>query len=131
MPKQRITIDLTTTSSTEDVFSALALLNPTDLTITTKVVSNGHAHAAKKIRGPRGPYRKRRPHRKRGTYEVNRERPARYQDARLVWDSVNGVIDINATLSNLGLTREELIKLKTRRGTVESSLRSAIAQGRG
>ena len=50
--KQTITVTMTTSASTEDVFSALALLNPEDLSLSTKPVANGLGKTERKSTRP-------------------------------------------------------------------------------
>tara|TARA_R100000049_G_C1914020_1_gene60700 strand:- start:439 stop:837 length:399 start_codon:yes stop_codon:yes gene_type:complete len=114
--RQRITVELTTTSSTDDIFAALALLKPDDLKISTKRLDC-------KQKSVRGPYRKRR-----SPSKERYARPRHYKNLRLVWDGEAGHINVRATLHNLGLTPDGLLAKKTKAGTVECVTKHAMVR---
>ena len=113
--KQEVTVTLTTSASTEDVFSALALLNPEDLSLNTVPVPNGKV--------------KKRPKDVRKKYAFGR--PKHMTDERVVWNELENRIDVAASCTNIGLTPSELWSKTAKRGTVEHTIKSAIGRNPG
>ena len=113
--KQKVTVTLTTYASTEDIFSALALLNPEDLALNTVVINGNHGkHGGKKDTRKKYVFR----------------RPSHMTDERVVWDALENRIDILASCENIGLAPSELWNTTAKRGTAEHTIKSAIGRKR-
>jgi len=109
--KQTITVTMTTSASTEDVFSALALLNPEDLSLSTKPVANG----GKTERKSTIPFA-----------DGKFSRPPNYTDERIIWDAVRGRIDVKASLRALDTTGDQLRAIITKHNTAKYAIKMAM-----
>ena len=117
----KVTVDLITASTVEDVYIALASLSPIKQTVSTDELPNDK-HSP---RGVRGPYKKRQ-----SKHDHVFKRPRKYIDVRLVWDERFNRVDVEASLKNIGMTREQIDKMKTRFGSIEHTIKRAM-RGRG
>jgi len=120
----KVTVDLITASTIEDVYVALASLSPIKQTTSIDELPNDKH----KSKGVRGPYKKS----KRGHIRdhVTFKRPRKYTDARLVWDKHLNHVDVEASLKNVGMTREQIDKMVTKQGSIEHTIKRAM-RGRG
>ena len=119
----KVTVDLVTESTVEDVYIALASLSPIKQTVSTDELPNDKH----KPKGVRGPYKKRQNKDRPGT---EYERPHKYIDMRLVWDDYLNRIDVDASLKNIGMTREQIGSMTTKFATIEYTIKRAML-GRG
>lgn len=120
----KVTVDLVTESTVEDVYIALASLSPIKQTVSTDELPNDKH----KPKGVRGPYKKRQNKDKPGTATF--KRPRKYADMRLVWDEYLNRIDVDASLKNIGMTREQIGSMTTKFATIEYTIKRAML-GRG
>ena len=118
----KVTVDLVTASTVEDVYIALASLSPIKQTVSTDELPNGKHNS----RGVRGPYKKRQDKHD----HVRFKRPHKYTDMRLVWDERFNRVDVEASLKNIGMTREQIDRMKTKFGSIEHTIKRAM-RGRG
>ena len=119
----KVTVDLITASTVEDVYIALASLSPIKQTISTDELSNGKHNS----KGVRGPYKKRQNEdRPVTTYK----RPHKYTDMRLVWNKHLNRVDVDASLKNIGMTRKQIDDMATKSTTIEYTIKRAM-RGRG
>ena len=109
--KQTITVTMTTSASTEDVFSALALLNPEDLSLSTKPGANGGKTERKSTR----PFA-----------DGKISRPPSYTDGRIIWNAAKGRIDVLASLRALNTTGDQLRAIVTKHDTAEYAVKMAM-----
>ena len=123
----KVTVDLITASTVEDVYIALASLSPIKQTVSTDELPNGKHNP----KGVRGPYKKTRTTHQHDNDGVPlHKRPDKYTDQRLVWDERRNCIDVDATLKNIGLTREDIDDKAWKTGSIEHSVKRAM-RGRG
>lgn len=113
--KQKVTVELITASSIGDIFTALSMLSPDNLNVKINAVPNS-GNGARRI--PRKVGNSGRSGRK--------GRPVHYGDDRIVWDAKNGNIDVNASLTKMNMTRENLMKINTRVGTAEYAVKQGM-----
>ena len=123
----KVTVDLITASTVEDVYIALASLSPIKQTVSTDELPNGKHNP----KGVRGPYKKTRTTHQHDNDGVPlHKRPVKYTDQRLVWDERRNCVDVDATLNIIGLTRKDIDVMTTRQGSIEHTLKRAM-RGRG
>lgn len=131
-----LNVDITKIS---EVYEALQLVNGVHIgsvesstAIVTNGNGNGHSPKAVKVEAKS----KRRSKRKK-TGHQKRRRSVLFTDPRAVLsqssksDGMWPSIDYEATLQNLGVTKEELASMKTRNGTLECAVKRSIAQKGG
>ena len=119
----KVTVDLVTESTVEDVYIALASLSPIKQTVSTGELPDDK-HKPKSVRGP---YKKRQNKDRPGTVY---ERPHKYSDMRLVWDEYLNRVDVDASLKNIGMTRKQIDDMATKSTTIEYTIKRAM-RGRG
>ena len=132
MLKIKVNIEFTTTKSWGDVSTALDMLDPEDITMTTSTINN-------KVK--RGYYKKKDKVEQTGHDEADKvtlknlpglvkrlSRPKHYIDQRIVWNSFKGNINVSASLKMLGMTRQQLADIKTKTGTAEYIVKQAAGR---
>jgi hypothetical protein len=126
--KIKVNIEFTTTKSWGDVSTALDMLDPEDITMTTSTINN-------KVK--RGYYKKKDKVEQTGHDEADKvtlkklkrlSRPKHYIDQRIVWNSFEGNINVVASLKMLGMTRQQLADMKTKTGTAEYIVKQAAGR---
>ena len=119
----KVTVDLVTASTVEDVYIALASLSPIKQTVSTGELPDDK-HKPKSVRGP---YKKRQ---NKSRPVTTYKRPHKYTDMRLVWNKHLNRVDVDASLKNIGMTREQIGSMTTKFATIEYTIKRAML-GRG
>jgi hypothetical protein len=112
-------------SKVSDTYAALSLvdgvrIDSVEASSPVVVESNGNGHTPEK------------PAAKAKT-KAKKQPSAKRTDPRAVlqWSGGKHVLNTDATLKNLGISKSELMKMKTRNGTLEGALKRSIAHTGG
>ena len=118
-------------SKVSDTYAALSLvdgvrIDSVEASSPVVVESNGNGHT------PEKPAAKAKAKSK-AKAKVKRSTSIMYTDPRAVlkWSSGKHVLNTDATLKNLGISKSDLLKMKTRNGTLEGALKRSIAHTGG
>lgn len=121
-----LSVDITKVS---DTYAALSLvdgvrIDSVEASSPVVVESNGNGHT------PEKPVAKAKPKAK---AKIKRNTSIMHTDPRAVlkWSSGKHVLNTDATLKNLGISKSDLLKMKTRNGTLEGALKRSIAHTGG
>jgi hypothetical protein len=124
MTKRPVThVAFDTISPQADVILAVADLDLINLHFTTT------DDVDKRTRGP-GLKPRSTTKRKKGRRVTTYERPRKYTDMRLVWDKHLNRVDVDASLKNIGMTREQIDDMATKFYSIEATIKRAM-RGRG
>ena len=116
MAKNKITIELISSSTTEEIFTVLCMLNPgTEFTVSCASV--------KSVKGKRGPYKKRTS--TTPLSKAHHDRPVQYEDNRIVWDHKRNRINVQASCKEMGVTLANLISTPCQRGSVAFTVKQS------
>lgn len=123
-----LSVDITKVS---DTYAALSLvdgvrIDSVEASSPVVVESNGNGHI------PEKPAAKAKSKAK-AKAKVKRNTSIMHTDPRAVlkWSSGKHVLNTDATLKNLGISKSDLLKMKTRNGTLEGALKRSIAHTGG
>lgn len=123
-----LSVDITKVS---DTYAALSLvdgvrIDSVEASSPVVVESNGNGHM------PEKPVAKAKSKAK-AKAKVKRNTSIMHTDPRAVlkWSSGKHVLNTDATLKNLGISKSDLLKMKTRNGTLEGALKRSIAHTGG
>jgi len=118
-------------SKVSDTYAALSLvdgvrIDSVEASSPVVVESNGNGHM------PEKPVAKAKSKAK-AKAKVKRNTSIMHTDPRAVlkWSSGKHVLNTDATLKNLGISKSDLLKMKTRNGTLEGALKRSIAHTGG
>lgn len=116
-------------SKVSDTYAALSLvdgvrIDSVEASSPVVVESNGNGHM------PEKPAAKAK---SKAKAKVKRRTSIMHTDPRAVlkWSSGKHVLNTDATLKNLGISKSDLLKMKTRNGTLEGALKRSIAHTGG
>jgi len=118
-------------SKVSDTYAALSLvdgvrIDSVEASSPVVVESNGNGHI------PEKPAAKAKSKAK-AKAKVKRNTSTKHTDPRAVlqWSGGKQVLNTDATLRNLGISKSDLLKMKTRNGTLEGALKRSIAHTGG
>ena len=119
MPKQQIDISLISSSTTDEIFTILGMLGAdTEFTVSCKNV--------KCVKPRRGPYKKRTS--KTSAPTPHFDRPAHYEDVRIVWDHKRGHINVPASCKEMGIPIKSLLATKCHKGSVAFTVKQSYVR---
>jgi hypothetical protein len=129
-----LNVDIAKVSEVYEALQLVSGIHIGSVESSTAVITNGNGHSYKAVKVEAKS--KRRAKRKK-TGHQKRRRSVLFTDPRAVlsqssksdgmWPSIN----YEATLKNLGVTKEELASMKTQNGTLECAVKRSIAQKEG
>lgn len=123
-----LSVDITKVS---DTYAALSLvdgvrIDSVEASSPVVVESNGNGHTPEKPAAKAKSKAKSKAKAKRNTSIMHTD-----PRAVLKWSSGKHVLNTDATLKNLGISKSDLLKMKTRNGTLEGALKRSIAHTGG